>query len=343
LRDRGNTLYVASDAERTNSVLWATKDDGRRWFDTGGRTAGRHTTFAFLRDGAILGLGGKSTDIDGYMPQVISRDGGKMWEKSKTPFAALGVNQRPSLLRLKSGRLLFAGDFQRRGNVAPREIAERGCYVALSEDDGKTWRTKKLPGAQRHERFQSENDPATLGYSVLRQAPNGVIHLITSMTAPCLHFEFNEMWILSDVALPDSDSELMRPRAIRVGKVEAFTEEYSHGKLKARWSGGVADDGRFLLHGEQKFFFENGKPRYEAHYELGRKTGAETLWRADGSMQWRWDHRRDGTSSWTEFWENGNKKAESTWRGFLAHGRAERWDRNGRSVTAAEFTNGKPN
>ncbi len=343
LRARDGTLYVASDAERTNSVLWATKDDGRTWFDTGSRTAGRHTTFALLREGAILGMGGKSTDIDGFMPKVISRDGGKTWAKDKTPFAALGVNQRPSLLRLKSGRLLFAGDFQKRGNVAPKEITERGCYIALSEDDGATWRIKKLPGAQRHERFQSQGAPATLGYSVARQAPNGMIHLITSMTAPCLHFEFNETWILSDATLPDSDSELMRSRATRVSKPEAFTEKYPSGKLKARWRGGVADDGRYLLHGATTVFFENGKPHYEADYDLGRKIGVETLWRPDGSMQWRWEHRPDGSGLWTQFWENGKKRAESTWRNFVPHGRAERWDGYGRSVTVAELINGKLN
>jgi hypothetical protein len=341
VRGRDGTLYVASDAEKTNSVLWATRDDGQTWFDTGGRTAGRHTTFALCTDGAILGMGGKSTDIAGYMPKVISRDGGRTWERSKSPFPALGVNQRPSLLRLRSGRLLFAGDFQKRGNAAPKEVTERGCYVALSDDDGATWRIKKLPGAQRHERFQAEKDPATLGYSVARQAPNGMIHLITSMTAPCLHFELNESWILADSATLDSDSELTRSRATQVGKVETFFEKYPDSKLKARWKGGVADDGRFLLDGEQQVFFENGKPHYEARYHLGVKIGGETLYDTNGRIQWHWEHRGDGTGIWTQFWDNGMKKAESTWRGLVANGKASLWDRRGRLVSKTEFTQGK--
>src|SRR5688572_10963117 len=139
-RDAGGTLYIASDAEKTNSVLWATDDEGATWRDTGGRTFGRHTTFAVRVDGSILGLGGKSTSIDGYMPQGISRDGGKTWEKSRTLFPAQAVNQRPSLLRLASGRLLFSADFQRRGNIAPTNVTERGSYLAWSDDDGATWR-----------------------------------------------------------------------------------------------------------------------------------------------------------------------------------------------------------
>jgi antitoxin component YwqK of YwqJK toxin-antitoxin module len=53
-------------------------------------------------------------------------------------------------------------------------------------------------------------------------------------------------------------------------------------------------------------------------------------------MIWRWEHRDGGISTWTQFWENGNKKAESTWRGFVADGKARRWERNGKPVPGAE-------
>ena len=39
-------MYVASDAAGASSVLWASRDDGKTWYDTGGRSAGRHTTYA---------------------------------------------------------------------------------------------------------------------------------------------------------------------------------------------------------------------------------------------------------------------------------------------------------
>lgn len=259
LRAKDGTLYVASDAEKTNSVLWVTKDDGKTWQDTGGRSAGRHTTFALLKDGAILGMGGKTTDIDGYMPKAISRDGGKTWAVSKTPFSALGVNQRPSVLRLQSGRLLFAGDFQKRGNIAPEGVTNRGCYVAISEDEGVTWRMKKLPGTQPHEKPEYQNDPDTLGYSAMRQAPNGMIHLITTMNNPCLHFEFNEAWVMSEA-----------------GETEIVARERSEARTFVR----------------------------------------------------------------TQFWDNGAKKSESTWRGFKADGPARRWDREGKLISEVEFKDG---
>ena len=37
----------------------------------------------------------QNTNIDGYMPKAISKDGGRTWIVSKTPFPALSSNQRP--------------------------------------------------------------------------------------------------------------------------------------------------------------------------------------------------------------------------------------------------------
>jgi hypothetical protein len=197
LRDRDGSFFLSSDGNGGRSVLWVTDDDGVTWHDRGGRTAGRHTTFALLGDGrTILGLGGKNTDLDGWMPRSLSRDGGRTWDVAPTPFPALGTNQRPSLLRLESGRLVFASDYQHFRGHSPME--ERGAFVAFSEDDGETWAFRRLDDAQPHEDPTRHGGAATLGYSAMRQAPNGVIHLITTMNRPCLHFEFNEAWLLSD-------------------------------------------------------------------------------------------------------------------------------------------------
>ena len=102
--------------------------------------AGRHTTFVLLKDGRILGMGGKDSSIAGYLPRCYSADFGKTWSApEKTPFAALGSNQRPKILRLASGRLFFAGDFQNIRSITsppPDDIKERGAYVALSDDEG---------------------------------------------------------------------------------------------------------------------------------------------------------------------------------------------------------------
>src|SRR5947207_170567 len=83
------------------------------------------------------------------------------------------------------------------------------------------------PGAQPDERFPT--NAATLGYSVARQARNGMIHLITSMNDPCLHFEFNEAWLFSDAPTTNSDNELMRSNSKGVADVKAFTEKFHDG------------------------------------------------------------------------------------------------------------------
>jgi hypothetical protein len=192
-RDRNGTIFIATDAKGASSMLWASDDDGRTWRDTGGRTFGRHTTFVLLRDGRILGMGGKNAQLDGYMPRSISPDGGKTYEISRTPFPALTSGQRPCIARLASGRLLLAGDLQNKQGEQPPTIRETGCYVALSDDEGETWRMRKLIDTQRGNKL---ND--TLGYCVARQAPDGLIHIITSRTRPSVHFEVNEAWILSE-------------------------------------------------------------------------------------------------------------------------------------------------
>jgi hypothetical protein len=328
---------VSSDAQGGSSVLWATTDEGQTWFDTGGRSAGRHTTYCLLKDGRLLGMGGKNTDIQGYMPKAISSDGGKTWSVSKTPFAALATNQRPSLLRLLSGRLFFAGDFQSKEGKQPKGIAQSGSYVALSDDDGENWHIKRIPVAQPHE---TDNKAPTLGYSAARQAPNGLIHLITTMNTPCLHFELNEAWILSDCDATATDADLMPARTTSISGVKTYNEKYSTGQTRATWNAGIGGDGRYLLHGVETWFFENGTKHYEANFKLGRKIENETLWRNDGSIAWQWTHGEAGKSLWTQYWENGKKKAESNWANFHAEGPARCWDRNGKLLSDVTFRNG---
>ncbi|MHC4500153.1 MAG: SUMF1/EgtB/PvdO family nonheme iron enzyme, partial [Planctomycetota bacterium] len=108
----GDSIYVSSDGDGGESVLWTSDDNGQSWYDPGGRTHGRHTTFVLLNDGRILGMGGKNTDIGGYMPKSVSNNQGKTWASGITPFSTLGSNQRPCITRLSSGRLLFCTDFQ---------------------------------------------------------------------------------------------------------------------------------------------------------------------------------------------------------------------------------------
>ena len=343
-RDARGRMYLASDGSGGESVLWASDDDGRTWVDTGGRSAGRHTTFALLKDGRILGMGGKNTDIDGFMPQAVSADGGKTYEVSKTPFPRIGSNQRPTIIRLQSGRLFFASDFVHLNTGSqPEGLGHLGSYVALSEDEGETWHIKKLIGAQPHERqdIADRMKGPTLGYAVATQGANGMIHLIATMNNPCLHFELNEAWILDGPTAERSDPELMASTATAVSDVKTYEERYPGGALQGSWSGGVADDGNFVLHGTETWYYEDGQKQWEVRYDLGRKVGTETHWSPEGKTVWSWEHGEDGTSVWTRYWPNGTKRAESSWRNFMADGEARRWDRSGQVTSEATFRRGR--
>ncbi len=315
IRDAKSTTYLAVDAAGggdfgSQSMLWATADGGATWHDTLGRTAGRHTSFVLRRDGSILGLGGKNSGIDDFMPRSISRDGGQTYAFSKTPFSQLNSGQRPCIIRLASGRLFMAGDYQpSKRTKKPDSIKESGSYVALSDDDGETWRIKRLPGA-----YSAQRKMPSVGYCVARQAPNGVVHLITSCNGPALHYEMNEAWIRSDATFADNDARMDRSMATKISAVAEHREDFPDGKPRIVWSSGVADDGRVLLHGRETWYFANGKSRREAQYELGRKVGRETIWTEQGIKQEEWNHREDGVSEWTTYWPDGSKRSESHWR-----------------------------
>jgi formylglycine-generating enzyme required for sulfatase activity len=315
LIDKDGTYYLAVDAAGggplgSQSMLWATSDHFATWHDTLGRTFGRHTSFVLKKDGSILGMGGKNTGIDGFMPRAISQDGGKTYAMSKTPFSQLNSGQRPSVLRLASGRLFMAGDYypSKRGQK-PATITEDGSYVALSDDDGETWHIKRLPGDYSEQRKRN-----SVGYSVARQAPNGVIHLITSCNYPGLHFELNEAWILSTETFADNDPAMNWSRATKISRVEAHRENYPDGSPRVTWGSGAADDGRVLLHGRETWYYAGGAKEREADYELGVKTGLETFWSPTGRKEWEWDHQPNGTSVWRTWWPDGSLRSESTWK-----------------------------
>jgi formylglycine-generating enzyme required for sulfatase activity len=291
VRDSNGVIYLPVDGAGGQSVVFATKDGGKNWYDTGGRTAGRHTTLVLGKDGSLIGFGGKNTEIDGFMPKAISRDGGKTYEKSKTPFRPLGSGQRPSVIRLASGRLFFVADLFNKKKLGPTGA---GAFVALSDDDGDTWKTRQLPGI------------VTVGYTTATQAPNGVIHIVTSKNQPPLHIQLNEAWVLEGGA--------ETPAASTMPAARKFTEKYPDGKLKATWAASVSAS-EYLLEGAQTFYYEDGRKQWEASFENGRRTGTETWWNANGSKQWEKRYSPDGAWTWTIFDPAGRVTAESRWRG----------------------------
>jgi len=355
-------MFVADDGPdgEGTSLLWRSSDNGLSWTDQGGRTDGRHSTIVPLNtSGSLLSLGGKDTNLDNngvvfkdvsknrYMPQNISTNWGVTWgAATQSPFPWLGGNQRPSMIRLASGNLVMVGDschIHQPTSPPPGWAHGNGPYVALSTNNGSSWTIKALPVGLKHE----HRIHRTIGYSTVRQAPNGVIHILATMTHPCLHYELNEAWITStagDIA-PETTG----------GTVQSYSETHPGGAPKATWSARRTTGGRYLLDGVESHFYADGTKQREVTWVSGRRTGPETLWGPDGTRIWSWNHDlANNVSTWTHWWSNGQKRLESQWdtnpaardlptrrfRGLVAHGTARHWNTSGQQVGQFAFLNG---
>jgi len=86
----------------------------------------------------------------------------------------------------------------------------------------------------------------------------------------------------------------------------------------------------------------------------GRKSGEETFWLPDGKKLWSWSHDlTNNRSVWTQYWDNGNRKCESTWNtrpeardlarsffGLVADGPVWQWNEDGSLKFHGRFVNG---
>ena len=303
VRAKDGTIFIPTDSTGKDqdgngsvSVVWATKDEGKTWYDTGGRTAGRHTTIVIAKNGDMLGYGGKNSNIDGRMPMARSTDGGKTWHKAKTVFDPLASGQRPSIIRLASGRLFFVGDHN---PPKGRHSAKDGAYVALSDDEGNNWTIKNLPP-----------DVGTVGYTTSTQDAGGTIHIVTSKNLPNYEIELNEAWVLDKNVGGDIQA------ANSVTDVKHFTEHFPGGtQTMASWGVGRAADGRVLLDGPEKFYYPDGKLMWSVNFSAGRKVGEEEYLHADGTPAWKKQYADGGTWTWDNFDSAGKQVAESHWRG----------------------------
>jgi len=347
-RGPDGAIYFAMDGDKAMSFLWRSTDDGIHWHDMGGRTGGRHSAIVPLdRKGDLLAIGGKNSNVNGWSPESRSTNWGTSWSQSiASPFPPLGSAQRPSMIRLADGNLFFTSDayLQKADQPPPADWKfGNGCFVAISTNNGASWRIKPLPVQLPNHQYRKNG---TLGYVTARQAPNGVIHLLTTQTQPCLHYELNEAWIFSDAGdIPPETGG---------GKIQKFSERYPNGKLRTEWSARICPSGRYLLDGREMDYYTNGREQHEVTYADGCKTGDETFWLPDGTKLWSWRHDlKDHLSVWTQYWPNGRKRVESQWNtkpeardvartffGRVADGPARRWNEDGKPIGAFNFANG---
>lgn len=350
-RGTDGAIYMVTDGDGAQSMLWCSRDEGVTWHDMGGRTQARHSTIVPLdNNGTLLSIGGKNAGCDGWTPQNISRDYGATWEeKTAAPFPILGSAQRPSLIRLQSGALLIVSDgYLIKKKIAPPAEWNKSYapFVAISKDNGKTWHYKELPyGLPHRERTMLP----TLGYSTVRQAPDGMIHVLATTSRPGYEYEFSEEWIYGD-------SKEITQAVVSFGKAKSI-ERYADGKKKAEWSGGFNSDGRYLLHGKCTDYYPSGKKQHEAVYVNGRKTGIETLWNEKGDVVWKWNRDlKKGTATWTKYHANGTPCIVSTWSlnptprdvqsalryiGYEAQGPATHYDEQGNVTAVYIFDKGE--
>ena len=344
----GNAIYFGMDGDKATSFLWRSTDGGIHWHDMGGRTGGRHSAIVPLDDkGNLLAIGGKNSNVDGWSPESFSTNWGESWSQSiASPFPPLGSAQRPSMIRLADGNLFFVSDaYLQKADRPPPASWQfgNGPFVAISTNNGAAWHVKPLPVTlPKHDLRKF----GTVGYVTARQAANGVIHLLTTVTEPCLNYELNEAWIFSDAGdIPPETSG---------GKIRNFSEKYPDGKVRSEWSARVCPHGRYLLDGRETDFYATGAKQHEVIYASGRKTGEETFWSPDGTKLWSWSHDlKNNRSVRTQFWPNGRKKAESAWEtkpvardlnrgffGYVADGPAKQWNEDGSLKCISHFSNG---
>ena len=323
-RDSKGTIYVSVDGSNppVSSELFASSNNGMTWYDTGGRTYGRHSCFTLLDNDVILGYAGKQAELDGFEPQFISRDGGRTYQMSPSPLPALGGGVRASIVRLADKKLFYVGDMylssygKLTADRMPKGFTGDGAYAGISDDDGKTWRIRKLTGANVLGKDGKPVKVHTVSYVTACQSPDGLINVITSHNAPDLHFELNEAWVLDGPQQP-ADVVSSFDVNIKPGTAREYSEKYADGKPKVTSSAGIGDDGRSLLNGTETWYFENGRKKWQADYKAGRKTGTETFWADNGKMLWQKVYKDDGSWSWTIYDTDEKVKAESAWQGKI--------------------------
>lgn len=153
-------LPIYLDAEPISSLIWISSDGFKTWEE---RTAPLSKP-ANLQP-AVVTLGGekllmlcRNQGVPGKIWEIRSDDLGKTWTKpvkTKLPNPDSGID----MIRLKSGALVLVYN--------NNQFYRFPLTIALSDDDGKTWKYKK----------NIETEQKEFSYPFLVQTADGMIHL----------------------------------------------------------------------------------------------------------------------------------------------------------------------
>lgn len=230
----GEGFLVVTSDDNWDKPVWGRiilgRDGGKTWHEPKGKIIGQHCGIVQLKDGSLMAVGRDNWDQDhaackGFgLPVSTSRDFGETWTYRRESALGGGISwrQRPVLIRLKEGPILYIGftepGSKQRGShgieitdAAGKKRKIYGMFSALSLDEGLTWVFHKLlsPGAKRHEYDGGGNtgifyadatygEPA--GYIQAVQTPDGIIHLVSSK----LHYRFNLAWLKTPTVAEES-------------------------------------------------------------------------------------------------------------------------------------------
>ncbi len=235
---KGELVFVTDDdgdsVFNTGSLV-VSEDGGKTWERRGHssttpgekRIAGLHAAVIEIEDQNNDGekdflaiARDKGMYFEGKAPKSISYDRGNTWERSPSVFPAISSGKRFELIRLMysnksdefsgSAPLLFVGfsDGSFKAKNGEGEISEvEGLFVAVSFDEGKTWKVENrrvmsnLKGEEsmdlRTAAWQrvdpiSKNVGQDGGYMIATQTPDGLIYL----TDGNIVYTFNLEWVL---------------------------------------------------------------------------------------------------------------------------------------------------
>ena len=218
----GTAFWISKDQCLTWKDLGTDNQDNTKkkphfWSNfKGAWIAGIHGSAVELKDSSILAFG-RGNYIRGKTPKSISVDGGKTWKYSASQFPQVSYGQRFVLRRLQEGPLIFISFTSPVRNLSYRLIKgmtmktlngdSKTCYglfATISYDEGKTWPFTRFldarggEGNRLEKRFGTsmkqiidETHGDLKGYLAATQAPDGIIHLISSTH----HFRFNLAWL----------------------------------------------------------------------------------------------------------------------------------------------------
>ena len=178
---------------------------------------------------------------------------------------------------------------------------------------GNTWKIKPLPIGLPHE--TDLKNFGTLGYSTVRQGPNGVIHILSTMTHPCLHYQINEAWFhATDEDTPVSDFVSTSRSSAEASAVHAKTANGGD----ASWSYIVDPVKGYLLDGAFAATFPNSSVvEYSASYSQGRRT-SEAMRDGAGRLLWQWNHTQPSRSVFTKYDTSGATRVRSEFENLVA-------------------------